>query len=229
MDAYDNNKRFIAFSDISGFKGLMKKDKDIALKVLRRFFKIGFEKTDPDIGNYERSIQGLFISDCCILWTQKSNHNELHKFNLLLHVVQDINKAVLDDQDMKSNDILLKTSIAYGEFEYVDTQKHELIQKELIFGDAYIRAYEDNSLKLDPGLCRIVIDKKFPVKIKNQINKNANSAGLVPLIKKKEGEYYFFWNCVNKDNIDTFWNEYSNSKKEMYKKMHKSLSRRYDI
>jgi hypothetical protein len=220
----DLNNKFVAFSDISGFKVLMRKDKETALKVLRRFFKIGYDTTNPDTGNYKESIQGLFVSDCCIIWPLGSGNNPLDNFNLLLQGIQNINQAVLNDPVMKKQNVMLKTSIAYGEFQYIEVEKHALIQKELIFGDAYIRAYDDNSLKLDPGLCRIVIDEKFPKSIKRKIDKNEIFDGSASLIEKLQNKYYFFWNCQHKEDIAPFWNEYSKLEEERYKKMYTILS-----
>lgn len=222
-----SDNRFVAFIDISGFKELMRRDEVIALKVIRRFFKIGYDITNPDIGNPEGKIQGLFISDCCVIWTQATedtNESKISQFNLILQAVRDINKAVLDDHLMKTQDTMLKSSIAFGDFKYIDTQKHALIQKEMIFGDAYIRAYDDNSTKLDPGLCRIVVDKKFPEEIKSKIDQNNESSIFCSLIKKKQSKYYFFWNCHSNEEVEIFWRAYLRSKKEVYKKMYAALS-----
>ena len=206
----------------------MRKDKESALKVIRRFFKIGYDITDPDFRNPEKKFQGLFISDCGVIWSQATEETEeskLTQFNVILQIVQEINKAVLEDGLMKRQNIMLKNSVAYGEFEYIDTHKHDLIRKEMIFGDAYIRAFDDNSMKLDPGLCRIVIDKKFPDEIKTKIDGNSELDNLSSLIRKKQNKYYFFWNCHSNNEIDGFWNEYMDSKKEVYKKMYSALSR----
>jgi len=227
-----SNNRFVAFIDISGFKELMRRDKENALKVIRRFFKIGYDITDPDNGNREKRIQGLFISDCGVIWSQATEETEeskLTQFNVILQAVQDINKGVLDDNLMKRQNIMLKNSVAYGEFKYIDTQKHDLIRKEMIFGDAYIRAFDDNSMKLDPGLCRIVIDKKFPEEIKNKIDRNSELDNLSSLIRKKQSKYYFFWNCHSNNEINNFWNEYLDSKKDVYKKMYAALSQNTNL
>jgi len=226
--SFMNDNRFVAFIDLSGFKELMRKDKDCALKVIRRFFKIVFDITNPDAGNPDRNIQGLLISDCCVIWSPVTNDTEESKFSqfdLILKAVQDINHGVLTDNLMKKKKIMLKSSVAFGEFKYIETHKHELIQKEMIFGDAYIRAYEDNSLKLDPGLCRIVIDKKFPDSIKSKIEQDSDSNTRISLIVKKQSKYYYFWNCHSRNEIEDFWNEYLNSKNEVFKKMYAALSR----
>lgn len=226
--SFMGDNRFVAFIDLSGFKELMRKDKDCALKVIRRFFKIGFDITNPDAENSDRNIHGLFISDCCVIWSQATNDTEESKFSqfeLILKAVKDINHRVLMDSLMKKKNIMLKSSVAFGEFEYIETRKHELIQKEMIFGDAYIRAYEDNSLKLDPGLCRIVIDKKFPDSIKTKIDQDRDSSFRISLIMKKQSKYYYFWNCHSRNEIEDFWTEYLNSKNEVFKKMYAALSR----
>jgi hypothetical protein len=204
----------------------MKTKPEVALKVLRRFFKIGYDKTNPQERHYDNQIQGLFVSDCCVLWTVESDSNKVILISLILKAIRDINKAVLDDPLMKREKIMLKTSVAYGEFEYIETQCHQLIQKELIFGDAYIRAFDDNSARLDPGLCRLVVDEKFPDAIKSIINGNENKGEFLRLVKKKGNKFYFFWNCDTSEDIDRFWTEFHNSKKVMYEKMYEALSQR---
>jgi hypothetical protein len=217
--------RFVAFIDISGFKELMKHENDDALNVLRRFYQIGYRNLDPKIGKYDDEIRGIFVSDSGIIWTKNIvTKNEIRKkFNLFLKAVQDINQNVLDDFDMKKNQIRLKTSIAFGDFNFVETSNHELIEKNLIYGEAYLSAYKDNSSKLDPGLCRIVIDKKFPIEIKKIIDNNEFYCDLISFIKKFGVKYYFFWNCKNVKDIDIFWKRFQNAKKLVYQKQYEAL------
>ncbi len=219
------SNRFVAFIDISGFKELMKNKNDDALNVLRNFYRIGYRNLDPDKRKYENEIKGIFVSDSGIIWTKNTvEEKDLgRKFNLFLKAVQDINKNVLADVEMKKNNIRLKTSIAFGDFNFVETANHEFIEKNLIYGEAYIRAYKDNSAKFDPGLCRIVIDKKFPSDLKKIIDNNNHFNDLISFIKKIENKYYFFWNCKNVRDISIFWEKFQNAKKVGYQKQYEAL------
>ena len=217
--------RFVAFIDISGFKELMKHENDDALNVLRRFYQIGYRNLDPRIGKYDDEIRGIFVSDSGIIWTKNivTENDAKGKFNLFLKAVQDINKNVLDDFEMKKHQIRLKTSIAFGDFSFVETSNHELIEKNLIYGEAYLRAYKDNSARLDSGLCRIVIDKRFPTELKKTIDNNESYINLISFIKKFGVKYYFFWNCKDVNDIDIFWKKFLNAKKLVYQKQYEAL------
>lgn len=49
---------FVAFTDISGFKQVMKEDQR-AIRALARFYTCGFGVLRQD-----RSVHGIFVSDC---------------------------------------------------------------------------------------------------------------------------------------------------------------------
>lgn len=217
--------RFVAFIDISGFKELMNHENDDALNVLRKFYEIGYWNLKPDERKYEDEIRGIFVSDSGIIWTKNvvTEDDMKRKLNLFLKAVQDINKNVLDDDVMKKQQIRLKTSIAFGDFNFVETTDHKLIGKNLIYGKAYLKAFKDNSSRLDPGLCRIVIDKSFPLDLKKIIDDGNVSNGLLSFIKKRGLKYYFFWNCKDVKKIDTFWKEFQSAKKIVYQKQYEAI------
>ena len=73
-----DGQTFVAFLDISGFKHLMKDDKE-AWKVLDTFYNAGYNA----IINSQNKVQGLFISDCGILFSNENN-SQMEKFIQLL-------------------------------------------------------------------------------------------------------------------------------------------------
>lgn len=142
------NNTLVAFTDISGFKSMMNDDKD-AFKAMRKFYNNGFK-----ILKYQSNpqIEGFFVSDCGILAVDGGNEDE--QVTNLLEIVKILNLQMLEDN------IMLTSSIAYGEFSYKRLTEHLNIEKMPIYGDGYLNAYinaEVSKPKLRPGECRIAI------------------------------------------------------------------------
>jgi hypothetical protein len=205
---------FVAFIDISGFKELMRQGE--AWKALDKFYQLGY-----DILNEERdsNIEGLFISDCGILFVRSDKPID-DKLQDFLKVIEKINKGMLE------LDYMLTTSIAYGKFKYQQRIEFEGIEKNPVFGDAYLKAYldhENGHPHIQPGQCRIVVDG-LPEEIIHVLRLQENS---VPVFKKiiSEGEkhYYYYWSVKNGSNIASFKTKYSNSYNLKYSGMLKAL------
>jgi len=115
IDNYNDNT-FVAFTDISGFKELMKNDTD-ALKAIKRFYQSGYNILS-EIAN----VQGFFVSDAGVLFARNGTNEE--KLRDLLIVVKDINRKMLQ------RNYMLTTSIAYGYFNYQDKIEFNGIEKK---------------------------------------------------------------------------------------------------
>ena len=143
-----NGNTFVAFTDISGFKEMMKGDGTRAIKALAKLNQAGFDSL-----NANTNVNGFFISDCGILFVKNTDLSESEKLKAILKVIKEINKKLL------SQDIMLTTSIAYGEFSYQQRIEFDGISKNPIYGNAYVSAFLDNETgtpKMQPGQCRIV-------------------------------------------------------------------------
>lgn len=81
---------FVAFTDISGFKELMKNDA-IALEAIRYFYQAGF-----DILNDATNVEGFFVSDCGVLFARNGS-DEKKLFDLLSSVKQINKKNVIKE------------------------------------------------------------------------------------------------------------------------------------
>lgn len=141
-----NGPTFVAFTDISGFIEMMKDDQR-AISALDRFYTSGFR-----ILQASPSVHGAFISDCAILFVNKQDTQET-QLRSLLTVIEELNRQLL------AHDIMLTTSIAYGLFSYYQRFEFEGIEKNAVYGNAYISAFLDNEShqpRLQPGECRIV-------------------------------------------------------------------------
>jgi hypothetical protein len=202
-----NGQTFVAFLDISGFKELMKKDED-ALEALNRFYQAGYDALQTAEG-----VEGFFVSDCGILFVRTGSIHE--KLRKIMNVIKEINSRML------ARGYMLTTSIAYGDFDYHDKLEFNGIEKNPIYGYAYIQAFLDNetgSPRIQPGQCRLV-KKGLPPELDfSQTDLN--------LLKQKDRDtshLYFYWNVDHPHQIDDFEQHYNDSYKLKYTGMLSAL------
>lgn len=187
---------FVAFMDISGFKQLMRQNK--AIQALDCFYNESYHVL---LGT--ASVEGLFVSDSGILFVKDQDEDTGNRLSQMLEVIKQINCKMLD------RGYMLTTSIAFGEFSYHQRIEFPGIEKNPVYGQAYVSAFLDNenvSPRIQPGQCRIVLN---PL-LNNTINKddllNSN-----PLLKFKHGDnnhIYYYWNVHNPLNVEQFEAEY---------------------
>jgi len=200
-------KAFVAYIDISGFKHFMEKNEGwIALD---KFYNAGYRiiGLHNQRGNYR--VDGIFISDCGILFSRANNQiDQRISLDTLLQIVKKLNREML------THDYMLTTSIAFGDFRYQNRLMITGVRKEPIYGNAYVEAFTDNEHgipKISPGECRILITDQF--KDINMLN-NINN-----FIRKKEGDekhYYYYWMINNPDQITDFEKSYNDSYKKVF-------------
>lgn len=209
-----NGNTFVAFIDISGFKNILRRDTEKAKEVLTNFYQIGYNATFQENLNNNKNTNGLFVSDCGILYVptnyvpKNENKNEIKEsLESILSTIKKINIAAI------KKDILLTTSIAYGQFYYENRISHEHIEKNLIFGQAYIDAFIDNEKKLKgmAGYCRITKNEI----IDEIISEIKDDSLYIKKYKNSEKYYnYFYWMLKDIGDYKKFNNEY----KECYNK-----------
>jgi hypothetical protein len=217
-----HGKTFVAFVDISGFKSMMKDPKK-AFKALDRFYQIGYDVLFEQENNLEeKRIDGLFISDCGVLFS-RLKHNEniddreiKESLNYLLKAIEKISKRMIQA------DFLLTASVAYGQFDYQERIEFSGIDKNLMFGNAYLDAYLDNENgkpKLEPGHCRILI-KDLNDEFWNSIQ-CSNDPPFNRLISKPSSpkHLYFYWMVDNENKIDDFQKNYRDTYNLKYRGM----------
>lgn len=214
-------KTFAAFLDISGFKELMQ-EKDMAWKALDKLYSSGYDILRNQNGL--NRVEGIFISDCGILFVRNNQGNGIHQINglhSLLQVIKDINQRMLE------NEIMLTTSIAYGNFKYQERIEFPGIGKYPVYGDAYVSAYLDNKdeiPKIQPGQCRIV-KENIPDEITTAI-KQRQGNGIFSMIRGKRGDnkhYYYYWMVNNPNEIKRFEQNYKDAYNLKYEGMLKAL------
>ena len=196
---------FVAFIDISGFKNYMKENK--ALDALDVFYNSGYDELQQS-----HEVCGIFVSDCGILFTKGGEKKR--QLENILTIIKNINNKMLD------NNYMLTTSIAYGHFCYMNRLECANIQKNSLFGNAYLEAFLDNEkgkIKIYPGQCRI--KKKYLEDI------TLNNMHYNDYLVSKDYYYYFYWNLNNPDDINSFENDYNDSYNRMYGGMKSALKK----
>jgi hypothetical protein len=206
-----SGKTFVAFTDISGFKLMMKSEK--ARICLRYFYKKGYEI----LNNQENSVykvDGFFVSDCGVLFVRENDveNKAADCLRVLLGVVEMLNREMLKESYM------LMTSIAYGHFEYKLMKEHQHTNKNPIYGEGYLDAYldlENQNEKIRPGQCRL---KKNGL-IKKIFEANQDFERVLP----KENHFYFYWMVNDKSEIEDFELSYKKSFAMQYEAIVESL------
>ena len=187
-----DGETFVAFTDISGFKEMMKED-ERAVKAIDRLYSNGYQVLQNN-----QNINGLFVSDCGILFVRNHRHCEReNQLQCLLNDLEDLNRRLLQD------DIILTTSIAFGRFSYHQRIEFEGIEKNPVYGHAYASAFLDHEVgkpRIQPGQCRIV---------KNGLC-NMNLNGL-DRMKGGSSHWYFYWMVSTQEGIDEFEKQYTNA------------------
>lgn len=108
-----------------------------ALNALDRLYSSGYNQLRNQNLQNDTTIEGFFMSDCGILFVRKMNHNLVSGFSSLLDTIKQINCEMIRE------DFMLMTSIAYGQFKYQNRIEFPGIEKNPIYGNAYISAYLD--------------------------------------------------------------------------------------
>jgi len=185
-----NEDTFVAFTDISGFKEMMKNG-DSATKAMGHLYSAGYNALLDT-----PAVNGLFISDCGVLFAREGDQSE--KLSALLGVVKLINVSLLREG------VMMTTSIAWGNFSYHERIEFTGIEKNPIYGNGYLSAFIDNEMgkpKLQPGECRIV--KKTLAQLP--------PVAQAPYIEESNSHYQYFWNVASPTQIAEFKRRYKDS------------------
>lgn len=193
----------VCFIDISGFKRAMR-NRGQALRILELFYQTGYVSLRVQSSKAICLVEGVFITDCAILFVRQNQRRFPTILRALLQVVEAINK------EMIRHNVMLTTSIAYGHFAYEPRMEFDGIEKNIVFGDAYISAYLDNSVgtpKLTPGLCRVIVDGLPQRELERVLQSNSPLFQL--LRQRTENHLYFYWMLNNPRQINRFERNYA--------------------
>ena len=179
-----NGQTFVAFSDIAGFKSMMN-DGRRGLEALNILYTSGYKVISEQQESRPR-VEGLFVSDCGILFVREGDSTVTRLESLLLAVEQ-LNRLCFEGA------VSLTTSVAWGEFSYHQRLEVLGIEKNPIYGDAYVAAYIDNKSdlpKLYPNECRIA-ERTLPLEVKEMFDRHEGQ--VASRSRKFGGRYYFEW------------------------------------
>jgi len=199
---------FVAFTDISGFKTMMKEG-ERAVRAIDTLYNARF-----NVLANTSDVNGLFISDYGILFSRNQNHNQRQQLEVLLDVVCKLNQQVLH------NDIMLTTSIAWGEFSYHNRIEFPGINKQPIYGNAYVSAFldiEKGVPRIQPEQCRI-IKHGIPMEIFSTVTQQAH-------IENAKAHCYYYWMVKESENITEFKSGYQDSYNLKYAGMLNAIKR----
>ena len=138
-----NGWTYVAFSDLCGFKAMMK-NREEAYKGLDYLFKSVY-----GLLRDKQSIKGLAVSDCVISWATDEQLQSVVDFVGALH------KKMIHKQ------YLMRTSIACGQFEFQDRIQLTNLSKQMIWGGAYLAAYLGNE-SVKPGSIGLLGQRDTP-------------------------------------------------------------------
>lgn len=132
----------------------------------------------------EPRVEGIFVSDCGILFSRREVETEQQALRSLLEAVAQIHKEVFESA------FSLTTAIAFGEFTYRSKIEFEGLGKDAMHGNAYIAAFKDSEnkvKKLYSNECRI-LKKGLPQNIDMESIPVARGK-----IREEENHFYFDW------------------------------------
>ena len=199
-----NGDTFVAFMDISGFKEMMKKGEN-AVRAIDHFYTSGYS-----VLRQHNRVHGMFVSDCAILFAHGGVGPE-GKLRDILTVIEKLNR------DLLQYEIMLTTSIAYGQFSYHQRLEFTGIEKNPIYGNAYVSAFLDNEAgnpRIQPGQCRI-IKRGLP-----EIDWTR-----IPQIESADKYYNYYWMIRNLNQLQRFKNLYNDAYQQKYKGMFDAISK----
>lgn len=127
-----SGRAYVAFSDLNGFKEMMRSH-ERAAKALDKFYKTVYSlKTKPE----HSGVQTLAVSDCAISFIGKTNRSDA--LLLLLGFLKELHS------EMIKADYLVTSSVASGQFSYHERIELSGLEKNMLYGDAYLKAYLNN-------------------------------------------------------------------------------------
>lgn len=178
-----------------------------AVVALDHFYQAGF-----DILRDARDINGFFFSDCGTLFAKHAD--PVCQLDNMLEVIGRLNRAML------CNNIMLTTTLAWGEFSYHNRIEFSGITKQPVYGNAYVAAYLDNEMgkpKIEPGQCRI-LNKNLPHGL-------VNSLTMRDFLVDERSHHYFYWMVDQPADITEFRRRYEDSYNRKYAGMLAALQR----
>jgi hypothetical protein len=151
-----HGKTFVAFMDIEGFKSMMGDGKRAPL-ALDAFYSAGYTVLKEHRGD-AILVDGFFMSDCGVLFVRGENEASSIRLESICRIIQQIHQRTF------KKTFQLTTSISWGDFSYDERIEFPGIEKNPIYGSAYVAAFVDSKAhpKLYSSECRLKRDELLP-------------------------------------------------------------------
>ncbi len=177
-----------------------------AARALHSFSQAGYDVLKP-LQSSPVVVQGLLVSDCAVFLRGDQPESAKERLYSLLGVVEKINRKLLQ------SNILITTSVAYGPFKYEERLEFPGIEKNPIYGNAYLAAFLDNeggTPRLKPGQCRILTSGLPPELSETGGDLNGR------LVKAKTKYLYFYWMLPDGSGVRDFKKRYNGADRSRY-------------
>ena len=134
--------KYVAFLDILGFKNKLKElgqekgveyiecYSSVVYRVFSRYNRSVEAKKNVQNQN---KIKGFVVSDSVVLYSDGSDSNTLSE---LIGIIVELCR-----EEINQNSILIRGAIAKGNFDRIPAEELHNLKKQLIVGDAYVKAY----------------------------------------------------------------------------------------
>lgn len=134
--------KYVAFLDILGFKNKLKElgqEKGVeyiecySSAVYRVFSRYNRSVEEKKNVQNQNKIKGFVVSDSVVLYSDGSDSNTLSE---LIGIIVELCR-----EEFNQNSILIRGAIAKGNFDRIPAEELHNLKKQLIVGDAYVKAY----------------------------------------------------------------------------------------
>lgn len=176
---------FVAFTDLLGSKSMLANEARL-MRAMDALYSSGYRNLQNM--NCSPRVEGIFISDCGILFARRDGESEYQALESLLKVLEALHRDVFESA------FALTTSIAFGSFTYRGKIEFDGLEKNALHGHAYVEAFRDNEndrLKLYPNECRILKSTLPESMTKARIEQEIDIAR--GRIREEEKHLYFEW------------------------------------
>ena len=127
--------KYVAFLDILGFKNILDKmDQETAQNFIMRFSKTIFKVFQSFEEKKKFKVNGYIVSDSLVLYSKDSSKDALLN---LIEVVETICR-----DEYIQNSILIRGGISKGNFAKIKASELPNLEKALIVGKSYVKAYQ---------------------------------------------------------------------------------------
>jgi hypothetical protein len=194
---------YVAFSDLNGFKEMMRNHENAA-NALDKFYKTIYRLKSKTAYS---GMSTLAVSDCAISFIDNANNRD--SLPSILGFLKELHT------EMIKAEYLVTSSVAYGQFYYNERVELTGLEKNMLFGGAYLKAYINNG-KCPEGSIVIICDETDKDLI---LQASGEYRELFRDYRRGVKGLQFFWAVSSADGIADFEKSYHDTYTLKYKGM----------